>query len=138
MRAAAAATRSSECVRAPGPLPAPAPGPSSCHPTPNPPQIGEGTYGKVYKARDKETGKLVALKKTRLEVSGARHAPLLRLRSGRGQIAAAAAPASGRGADRSRCRQIAAAAAISYQPPAPTQWLLNWKFKLALLLLHPV
>lgn len=32
-------------------------------------KIGEGTYGKVYKARDKNTGKLVALKKTRLEVS---------------------------------------------------------------------
>ncbi|KAG6486449.1 hypothetical protein ZIOFF_055024 [Zingiber officinale] len=27
-----------------------------------------GTYGKVYKARDKKTGKLVALKKTRLEM----------------------------------------------------------------------
>ena len=32
-------------------------------------KIGEGTYGKVYKARERNTGKLVALKKTRLEVS---------------------------------------------------------------------
>lgn len=31
-------------------------------------KIGEGTYGKVYKAKEKNTGKLVALKKTRLEV----------------------------------------------------------------------
>ncbi len=35
-------------------------------------KIGEGTYGKVYKAREKNTGRLVALKKTRLEVL---HAP---------------------------------------------------------------
>jgi cyclin-dependent kinase len=31
-------------------------------------KIGEGTYGKVYKAREKNSGKIVALKKTRLEV----------------------------------------------------------------------
>ncbi|XP_073956781.1 cyclin-dependent kinase 12-like [Choristoneura fumiferana] len=30
-------------------------------------QIGEGTYGQVYKARDKNTNQLVALKKVRLE-----------------------------------------------------------------------
>ncbi|KAL1373837.1 hypothetical protein pipiens_001683 [Culex pipiens pipiens] len=30
-------------------------------------QIGEGTYGQVYKARDQETNELVALKKVRLE-----------------------------------------------------------------------
>ncbi|CAL9181675.1 unnamed protein product [Musa hybrid cultivar] len=29
-------------------------------------KVGEGTYGKVYKAREKATGKIVALKKTRL------------------------------------------------------------------------
>ncbi|KAF2977931.1 hypothetical protein EK904_013416 [Melospiza melodia maxima] len=29
--------------------------------------IGEGTYGQVYKAKDKDTGELVALKKVRLD-----------------------------------------------------------------------
>jgi len=32
-------------------------------------QIGEGTYGVVYKALDKQTGKFVALKKVRMESS---------------------------------------------------------------------
>ncbi|KAK9857178.1 hypothetical protein WJX84_005943 [Apatococcus fuscideae] len=31
-------------------------------------KVGEGTYGKVYKAKDRNTGALVALKKTRLEM----------------------------------------------------------------------
>ena len=30
-------------------------------------QVGEGTYGKVYKARNTLTGELVALKKIRME-----------------------------------------------------------------------
>lgn len=29
-------------------------------------KVGEGTYGKVYRARERSTGKIVALKKTRL------------------------------------------------------------------------
>ncbi|EEF42298.1 CDK, putative [Ricinus communis] len=31
-------------------------------------KVGEGTYGKVYKAKDRVTGQIVALKKTRLEM----------------------------------------------------------------------
>ena len=30
-------------------------------------KIGEGTYGIVYKAKDKSSGKIVALKKIRLD-----------------------------------------------------------------------
>eukprot|EP00793_Prasinoderma_coloniale_P000668 PRCOL_00003818-RA len=30
-------------------------------------QVGEGTYGMVYMARDKETGEIVALKKVRMD-----------------------------------------------------------------------
>ena len=32
-------------------------------------QIGQGTYSNVYKARDKDTGKIVALKKVRFETT---------------------------------------------------------------------
>jgi hypothetical protein len=33
-------------------------------------QIGEGTYGQVYKARSKDTGQIVALKKIRVHHAG--------------------------------------------------------------------
>ena len=33
-------------------------------------KLGEGTYGKVYKARDTKTHQIVALKKCRLQVHG--------------------------------------------------------------------
>lgn len=36
-------------------------------------EISEGTYGKVYKAKDKKTGKLVALKKVKMDVGGDRN-----------------------------------------------------------------
>ncbi|MCO5577405.1 hypothetical protein L7F22_031237 [Adiantum nelumboides] len=32
-------------------------------------KVGEGTYGKVYRALDRRTGRLVAMKKTRLEIN---------------------------------------------------------------------
>ena len=32
-------------------------------------QVGQGTYSNVYKARDRDTGKIVALKKVRFDTS---------------------------------------------------------------------
>jgi cyclin-dependent kinase len=43
-------------------------------------KVGEGTYGKVYKAQDKGTGQLVALKKTRLETMDEEGVPPTALR----------------------------------------------------------
>lgn len=40
-------------------------------------KIGSGTYGKVYKAKTRRTGEIVALKKIRLEVCVTIHLPLL-------------------------------------------------------------
>lgn len=36
-------------------------------------KLGEGTYGKVYKALDSKTGQIVALKKCRLQARPLRH-----------------------------------------------------------------
>lgn len=41
-------------------------------------KIGEGTYGVVYKARQKETNKLVALKKIRLNLQEGLHTTTIR------------------------------------------------------------
>ncbi|XP_022099819.1 cyclin-dependent kinase 4-like [Acanthaster planci] len=43
-------------------------------------EIGTGAYGTVYKARDLETGKVVALKKVRLHTSGEEGIPMSTLR----------------------------------------------------------
>ncbi|GAA6062854.1 hypothetical protein JCM10212_006107 [Sporobolomyces blumeae] len=70
----ASAAPSQAATPVPGPVPDPPP-PAVDAPAPPRPtelyerlvQVGEGTYGKVYKARDVETNKLVALKRIRME-----------------------------------------------------------------------
>lgn len=73
--------RRGKAAAAIAPCPARDPGtphPRAAPPRPGPPphpmenfqkveKIGEGTYGVVYKARNKRTGQLVALKKIRLD-----------------------------------------------------------------------
>lgn len=43
-------------------------------------EINEGTYGKVYRARDRKTGEIVALKKVKMDVGGNDGFPLTALR----------------------------------------------------------
>ena len=47
-------------------------------------KVGEGTYGKVYRAKDTRNGRVVALKKTRLEMEE-EGVPSTALREVRGQ-----------------------------------------------------
>lgn len=44
------------------------------------PVVGEGTYGVVYKAKEKATGDYVAMKKIKLEVEGDEGIPSTALR----------------------------------------------------------
>ena len=85
-------------------------------------KIGQGTYGKVYKARERSTGRLVALKKTRLEVRLANAAGRTTARSG----CATRTPATPTHAFFSSHQLVTLSATF---PPPPPLFARRWRRK---------
>lgn len=93
-------------------------------------KIGEGTYGKVYKAKEKASGKIVALKKTRLEVRprGARTA-LPCVGSAYARSASCADGGGGRALNNA-ARDLVAADAQRKQPHCQVSAAPAWQFRM--------